>query len=279
MSTLAKQLKQERTLLALDRFFYKTRFNIGLHQALSSDTFKDYRYSLFEAIKNQVLFFAKVNRINAVIGVKKATGQLSDIELIENLLPMWIGMIEMVDKEQSAQFLTYMARIGGQVAMNKLQIVGRFEIQDPAIKRMITRQVNLFYDQIDDTTKSWIARTVEGGIRDGVNNITIAKIIRDNVDDFAANRSNLIAENETANMLARVEHEFYKRNNIAQQRWITSRDERVCPICSSNEEVGKISMDLLFPSGVVIPPAHPRCRCFVLPDVVDAERIAITWTG
>ena len=48
----------------------------------------------------------------------------------------------------------------------------------------------------------------------------------------------------------------------AQKKWMTAFDERVCEVC------GKIDgetteMDVPFSIGVLVPPAHPRCRCAV----------------
>lgn len=48
----------------------------------------------------------------------------------------------------------------------------------------------------------------------------------------------------------------------AQRQWSTAFDERVCDICGKVDgEV--VEMDAPFSVGVLVPPAHPRCRCVV----------------
>lgn len=47
-----------------------------------------------------------------------------------------------------------------------------------------------------------------------------------------------------------------------KKKWITGRDERVCDVCGKMDNV-EVDLDMPFPGGVMIPPAHPRCRCSV----------------
>ena len=48
----------------------------------------------------------------------------------------------------------------------------------------------------------------------------------------------------------------------AQKKWMTAFDERVCDVCGKLD--GEVTeMDTTFSVGVLVPPAHPRCRCVV----------------
>lgn len=48
----------------------------------------------------------------------------------------------------------------------------------------------------------------------------------------------------------------------AQKKWMTALDERVCAVCGKLD--GEVTeMDTPFSAGVLVPPAHPRCRCAV----------------
>ena len=46
------------------------------------------------------------------------------------------------------------------------------------------------------------------------------------------------------------------------KEWLTAADERVCPTCGSIEGE-TVNMDAMFSIGVLLPPAHPSCRCGV----------------
>lgn len=52
-----------------------------------------------------------------------------------------------------------------------------------------------------------------------------------------------------------------RTNGYSHKMWITRGSYNVCPSCAANEGAGVIGIDSDFPSGVVRPPAHPRCRC------------------
>jgi SPP1 gp7 family putative phage head morphogenesis protein len=102
--------------------------------------------------------------------------------------------------------------------------------------------------------------------------------MRNQADLIADQRAGLITETEAAYAMSLVENETYKRNGIAKHRWITAQDERTCVECMGNEEAGAIKIDENFPSGVMAPPAHVRCRCYhlpVLPTMIEQK----IWTG
>jgi len=45
--------------------------------------------------------------------------------------------------------------------------------------------------------------------------------------------------------------------------WFTADDERVCQTCGGVENKS-VNMNDLFSIGVLLPPAHPSCRCAVV---------------
>lgn len=60
----------------------------------------------------------------------------------------------------------------------------------------------------------------------------------------------------------------YKASGVViGNRWITKRDNRVEVHCRNNEAAGVLPLNKAFPSGHILPPAHPRCRCKIAPVV------------
>lgn len=57
----------------------------------------------------------------------------------------------------------------------------------------------------------------------------------------------------------------YQQRQVAEGRWITERDRKVCARCLANEAAGRVPIGQPYPSGDTTAPAHPRCRCAVLP--------------
>lgn len=46
----------------------------------------------------------------------------------------------------------------------------------------------------------------------------------------------------------------------AEKEWITAEDEDVCPTCGPLHGT-RVALDQPFPTGRIVPPAHPSCRC------------------
>jgi 2'-5' RNA ligase len=59
----------------------------------------------------------------------------------------------------------------------------------------------------------------------------------------------------------------YGVRQVATHKWLTAEDEKVCPICETNEAQGPVPLGAPFLSGDCYPPAHPGgCRCATVPD-------------
>lgn len=46
----------------------------------------------------------------------------------------------------------------------------------------------------------------------------------------------------------------------AEKEWVTAEDEDVCPTCGPLHGT-RVALDAPFPTGRIVPPAHPSCRC------------------
>ncbi|MGW0795906.1 phage portal protein [Streptomyces sp. NPDC002692] len=75
-----------------------------------------------------------------------------------------------------------------------------------------------------------------------------------------------VAVTEIARAVSAASLFTYQQNGVTQKSWLTAVDERVCPICITNEGAGAIPIRQQFPSGHSIPPGHPSCRCTVMPE-------------
>jgi SPP1 gp7 family putative phage head morphogenesis protein len=80
-----------------------------------------------------------------------------------------------------------------------------------------------------------------------------------------------VGQTEVSAAVAGAAHVVYREAGVAEHEWVTAEDEKVCPICAANETAGPITLGLPFPSGDLIPPAHPRCRCTTTP--VEAQSV------
>jgi hypothetical protein len=112
-------------------------------------------------------------------------------------------------------------------------------------------------NNLNTTSRREIGRLVGNYFQDGQ---TIGEL-QDNIQRVVYNptRAKLIAQTEItrANVEAEIEMVEELGNTLAA-KWVTNRDDLVCPICGPLD--GRAYGDLW----VMYPPAHPGCRCWVV---------------
>jgi SPP1 gp7 family putative phage head morphogenesis protein len=116
---------------------------------------------------------------------------------------------------------------------------------------------------VTETTAQLLNNIIEDGYREGWSMDDMARFIRDNVfgDSAALRRSTLIARTETITASAQGAIEGYKEAEIQEVEWLSALDDRLCDDCDAlNGEVWPID-------DAIIPPAHPDCRCCLIPVV------------
>ena len=118
------------------------------------------------------------------------------------------------------------------------------------------KQTDDLGDQMADTNRSW---SQDWNPEDQ----TFQDWARDRL--FDPSRGETVAITETTTAISLGERDVVDRMEELgveiDALWITKRDERVCPVCGPlhNQPISQWEDD--FPVG---PPAHPRCRCFLI---------------
>lgn len=106
----------------------------------------------------------------------------------------------------------------------------------------------------------------------------LQKLINDLDPVFGRKRAQLIATTEVTRAAAEGTRAGYKQSGVITELvWQTARDERTCPYCGAlNGKV--VGIDTSFSDALPedlrakvgrfqLPPAHPRCRCWVTPSI------------
>jgi len=122
-------------------------------------------------------------------------------------------------------------------------------------RRRSRRQVDRLGDQMTDTNSAWWEER-----EDDQDPETFA-VDRLFTDDRAEN----VAITETTHAVTIAERtvidELKELGVGVKVKWYTKLDERVCPVCGPLHGTGPSKWFEDFKQG---PPAHPRCRCFLL---------------
>lgn len=121
---------------------------------------------------------------------------------------------------------------------------------------------------ISDTTRDKIKRIVtesfEGETKMSVVVDKIQEALQtDEAGIFTEARAKTIANTEVANAQAGGNFEVWKRSGLVKSvKWLVSALEP-CDECKDNENV-EVDFGETFPSGDMLPPAHPNCRCVLV---------------
>ena len=92
------------------------------------------------------------------------------------------------------------------------------------------------------------------------------------------NRAEMIAVTETGRAATAAAITRYRAQGTTYKEWWTAGDGRVCfPACRKAQDEGAIPLDSLFANGFIGPPAHPRCRCDLVPAVTHGVTLKATY--
>ena len=121
---------------------------------------------------------------------------------------------------------------------------------------------------IDGTTRDNIQSLTTQAMEEGWSNDDLAQRIQDD-EGFSDARAEMIARTETAFADVHGNMDAYEASGLVDAtEWVVGAGE--CDICEENAAAGPVAMGEAFPSGDDMPPAHPNCRCDVLPVVNTA---------
>lgn len=105
-----------------------------------------------------------------------------------------------------------------------------------------------------------IIREISDGMMLGEHPRIIAKRITSRVDVIGIHRANLMARTETITAFNQAAEIRYSQYGYEKLEWLTAIDDRACDECIGYDgDVFDVT------SNHVRPPAHPNCRCTVLP--------------
>lgn len=118
---------------------------------------------------------------------------------------------------------------------------------------------------VDQVTKDEIERLTKQGAQEGWSTDELAKRIREHGGAASRSRSVAIARTESTSAYSQGSLLAYKESGVVSGvEWLTAGDP--CDICDPlNGQV--VALDKEFPGDIPYPPAHPMCRCVLLPVV------------
>jgi|SRR5208337_3702067 len=121
---------------------------------------------------------------------------------------------------------------------------------------------------ISPETKALMEEKIMEALGSGCSTRQLSYLL-DDISSLSHKEHETIACTELARSMVSNNFSAYRHSGlVVGKRWLASPDS--CPACLQNVSFGPIGFDDLFPSGDPAPPAHPKCRCDLLP-VLEGE--------
>ncbi len=141
------------------------------------------------------------------------------------------------------------------------------QANDRAARWAEDEAASLVHD-LTDSTRQMLAGTIAAAMDDGATNDEIADAIGD-AFGLSESRADTIARTETAFADVAGNVDAYKESGVVDAlEWVASEGD--CDICEDLD--GKTAaLGDPFPGGYDGPPAHPNCRCDVLPVLAEDD--------
>ena len=135
---------------------------------------------------------------------------------------------------------------------------GAFEAVNEAAMRWLTTRIKWAAEQISDETEKLLRDQLLTGFGEGESIPQLAERVQDTFAEFDSVRSERIARTEVIAASSQGAVESYKDAGLTQSEWYPAMDERECALCESLAGVHDLAEKYT-------PPAHPNCRCVLLP--------------
>lgn len=118
---------------------------------------------------------------------------------------------------------------------------------------------------VESTTANMVRQTIGSTVEP---DLTVAQLVAalDSSFAFSADRAAGIAETEVLRASNVGALAVYVASGFVEgTAWETEGDDRVDGECELNEQIEFTPLGQLYPSGHAAPPAHPKCRCRLVP--------------
>lgn len=129
---------------------------------------------------------------------------------------------------------------------------------------------------MNDTTLDRVGTLLADSLESGKAYSDLARnLLKDQITSRVvtdASRATTIAVTEMSRALNTATVDNYNSFGVEKVEWLAI-DTGVCDICPANEAQGPIPIGEMFESGDTEPPAHPNCRCTILPVVAEGPEM------
>lgn len=148
--------------------------------------------------------------------------------------------------------------------LTQLPIGVDWEQVNEAVLRLAQREAARFAEQATSTSRTQTSQVIADWVRTGG---TMPDLIERVSQVWEGPRADVAAVTEVTRLYAQGNAAAWEASDVVSgMTWKTANDELVCPICGPLADT-----DVAF--GDDVPPAHPNCRCWIVPVVKKPEEL------
>lgn len=160
-------------------------------------------------------------------------------------------------------------------AFVEVETIAEFNLENIRAMEWAEDNATVLIRGMAEETKANVTRIVNEGISQGWARDKLANALMEH-SDFGKARAQMVARTETQRAFNQGNLRGYKESEVVDGKYWLEMGTGICNVCLMNTDAGVIGMDANFPSGHDAPPAHPNCRCRLMPKlkVEQEEKIA-----
>lgn len=264
---------------SLERFLHKAkRKSIVFDNIESKKQYKDFYKLVKRGVTKQADEIVTEDLLNKLLADIGKFSDADQAKVATALKKAWKPMSKYVDYDKTLGYLLWSGEQGGTAASKMIGATGKFRLQNSKITAKLGERSTWLLDSMDDSQLTSLRVAVVEGIQ---KDLTVHEL-RNSIhakfeDEISQYRAEMVTRTEFANAATLVSKESYKKNGVERWQWSQPAGEED-DICTDNDgEVRDIGDE--FPSGDDRPPAHPNCKCDVIPVLPDDFDASDAWLG
>jgi SPP1 gp7 family putative phage head morphogenesis protein len=154
-----------------------------------------------------------------------------------------------------------------------------YQLSDNDAAQWARTYTDRLLQQLGSTTENFVGAALEQHF--STPGATLGDLVDALTPKLAGNvaRANAIAVTEVTRAYSAGQQAAYVRNGVKRWKWLTGRDELVCPRCGPLNgkivEIGQAFGVDAKGKEIIEPPFHPNCRCYVAPVVDVPDRLVV----
>jgi HK97 family phage portal protein len=258
-----RSLKLKMELRAELVKYFQDRKRKALSIAQKKSWWEEHNVILKSDVKLFLVFMRKLLR-NQEDRIKEAVGSEFLGKSLTKKVPDFVNwdVENKIFFEMSVPIFTDItSRRGARAA----ELIGtRFELTAGVVDA-INKKAMTFAEQVNETTKKKLKKQLGEGIANGESVPDLANRVSDVFKTRTKSEAERIARTEVSFASNEAELSAYKQSGVIEKKeWLAEPD--ACELCASlGGETAKLGES--FGGGFDTPPAHPNCRCTILPVV------------